>query len=362
MPRPRILFVAAHRYGRSPSQRFRYEQYVSWLEANGFDCDFATLLDARDDRIFYSPGKVFSKARIFAQCWLQRRRDTRRAKDFDIVFIQREAFMTGSTRFERAFLRSGAKLVYDFDDAIWLMDVSDGNRFFRWLKNPAKTSELIRMSHLVIAGNNYLGDYAKQYNTNVMVIPTVVETAEYTNTPRRATKQITIGWSGSHTTIKHFEYALPFLRILKKKYGDRIVVRVMGDEEYVNEEFGIRGIAWSREREAEELSRFDIGIMPLPDDEWAKGKCGLKGLQYMAQAIPTVMSPVGVNAEIIRDGENGFLAGTPEEWAEKISLLIESPELRDRIGKAARQSVIENYSVLSQRDKYLALFRNLLNQ
>ncbi|HLU85364.1 MAG TPA: glycosyltransferase family 4 protein, partial [Vicingaceae bacterium] len=120
-------------------------------------------------------------------------------------------------------------------------------------------------------------------------------------------------------------------------------------------DFKIKFVKWNQKTEIEDLSQIDIGIMPLPDDEWAKGKCGFKGLQYMALEIPTIMSPVGVNAEIIKDGENGFLANTDEEWITKIEWLIESEELRKKLGKAGRQTIIERYSIEANKDKYLAL-------
>lgn len=150
----------------------------------------------------------------------------------------------------------------------------------------------------------------------------------YAPVPKHKSDKITIGWSGSITTIKHFEFALPVLRKLKEKYGDRLRFKVIGDASYTNEELGIKGIGWKREDEVKELSEFDIGVMPLPDDEWANGKCGLKGLQYMALEIPTIMSPVGVNTEIIKDGKNGFLASEINEWLEKTSRLIENSDLR----------------------------------
>jgi glycosyltransferase involved in cell wall biosynthesis len=357
----KILFIASHRLNRSPGQRFRWEQYLPYLRENGFQCDFEYMISPEDDKTFYSSGNLFSKGMIFLKCWIKRYQDTIKAKDYDIVFIQREAFMTGSVYFEKRFKKTGAKNVFDFDDSIWLQNVSEANKTFAFLKDASKTSKLIAMTDQVIAGNEYLAQYARQFNNNVTIIPTTIDTEEYK--PEKETRnpnKVTIGWSGSITTIQHFKFAIPFLEKIKHKYGDRVEIKVIGDGNYVNEKLGIKGIAWNKERELIELNTFDIGIMPLPDDEWAKGKCGLKGLQYMALEIPTLMSPVGVNSDIIQDGVNGYLASADDEWIDKTSLLIESAELRARIGKAGRQTVIDHYSIEAQKNNYLTLFRKLV--
>lgn len=291
----------------------------------------------------------------------KRYKDLRRAKQYDIIFIYREALLIGTTYFERQFHKSGAKLIFDFDDSIWLYDTSEANKRFEWLKSPGKTARLITISDMVFTGNQYLADYALQYNDNVKIVPTTINTDEYKRAPLTHTDdKVCIGWTGSITTIQHFEYATPVLRRLKEKYGDKIVFKVIGDRNYSHKGLGIQGMPWNKENEIKELSTFDIGIMPLPDDNWSKGKCGLKGLQYMALEIATVMSPVGVNCEIIQDGVNGFLAGKEEEWVEKLSLLIDDKQLRERMGKEARKTVKERYSKNSLKDKYLSYFNEIL--
>ncbi len=363
MKKKRILFIASHRPGRAPGQRFRFEQYFEYLEQNGFECELSYMLTAEDDKVLYKKGHYAEKFFIHQRSLARRRKDAARAKEFDIVFIFREALLTGSTRFEKRFSRSGPKVVFDFDDAIWHLDVSDANRMFGWLKKPGKTGKIIGMSHMVFAGNNYLAAYARKFNSNVVIVPTTIDTDEYRPVPvTRDPGKIVIGWSGSITTIKHFEFALPFLRLLKKKYGDKISIKVIGDGSYINEELGIHGLPWKKEDEVKELSTFDIGIMPLPDDEWANGKCGLKGLQYMALGIPTLMSPVGVNSEIVQQGVNGFLPSTTEEWVDQIEALIASAELRQKMGEAARKTVEEKYSVNAWKEKYVELLNRLINK
>ncbi len=357
----RILFIASHRLDRAPGQRYRFEQYFSYLQKHGFECKLSHIISEKDDKTFYAKGNYISKLFIFLKSIIIRTKDVITAPRYDIIFIFREALMTKHTFFERKFAKSGAKLVFDFDDAIWLPTVSSGNQRLSWLKNAGKTSDIISLCNMVFAGNRYLADYASQYCSNVKVIPTTIDTDLYKRVDAaKDNDRICIGWSGSFTTIEHFEYGIPFLKAIKAKYGDRIYFKVVGDATYHNAELGTQGIAWDKEQEIAVISSFDIGIMPLPDDEWTKGKCGFKGLLYMTFEVPAVMSRVGANKEIIQDGENGFLADGVEEWVQKLSLLIESAELRKKLGQAGRVIVIEKYSVISQRDNYVKYLNEVL--
>lgn len=358
----RILYIVQHRWDRSPGQRYRCEQYIPFLEANGFECVYSPILiNAKEDNNLYY-GSYLQKLNLFIKGVFRRIKDVLRAKDFDIVFIYREAFMTGTTVFEKLIKRAGAKIIFDFDDAIWNHDVSEGNKGLSWLKNPEKTKDIIGLADLVFAGNPYLADYAKQFSSNVVIVPSTIDLNYYQVPPKNSlpTGNVVIGWSGSLTTIEHFKTIIPVLKKLKEKFGNKIEFKVFGIPEYRNEDLGIKGIAWTPETEAREIASFDIGIMPLPDNEWSRGKCGMKGLQYMALEVATVMSPVGVNKEIIREGENGLLASSEEEWLQKLSLLIESKELRERLGKAGRKTVEEKYSSLAIKNNYLRYFEELV--
>lgn len=350
----KILFIVPHRKNRSPGQRFRFEQYFDFLKENGFKITYSNIITEKDDAIFYSRGKLLIKLIILLKSIFIRSRDVFRASKYDIIFIYREALMLGTTIFERLFSQSKAKLIFDFDDAIWLNDISEGNESLRWMKQPAKVTSILKLADTIFAGNDYLATYARDFNNNVLVIPTVINTEYHKKIPvEKKNNSICIGWTGTSTTIKHFELALPLLRELKNIYNDRIYFKVIVDIPYTVKDLDIFSIKWNINSEIEDLSEIDIGIMPLPDDDWAKGKCGFKGLQYMALEIPVIMSPVGVNNLIIKDGINGFLANTKDEWIEKAGLLIESEELRSRLGKNGRETVIEKYSVESQKHNYL---------
>ncbi len=357
---PSILFITDHRPGRSPNQRFRFEQYLPWLRRHGWACEVSPIVTEADDRFLYEPGHFIRKLCFVRRSIATRRRDLARAGDFDVIFVCREALMTRSTLFERRFSNGPARLVYDFDDAIWLHSVSDANRRWGWVKDAGKTARIIALADRVIAGNRYLADYALRVNANTTIVPTTIDTDEYRPVERAPGGAVCIGWSGSLTTIRHFQYALPALRAIREKFGPRVSFRVIGDAGFRDDHLGIQGLPWRKDGELDDLRAMDIGIMPLPDDDWARGKCGLKALQYMALGIPPVISPVGVNGEIVQDGINGFLATATDEWVAKLSRLIEDADLRRRMGAEARRTVEEKYSVRAWRDRYLQLFNELI--
>ncbi|HWB63222.1 MAG TPA: glycosyltransferase, partial [Chitinophagales bacterium] len=180
-----------------------------------------------------------------------------------------------------------------------------------------------------------------------------------TSPDNKAEKPVVIGWSGSHTTIEHFETLIPVLSRLKDEFGKDIEIVVFGDESYTHKGLGIKGVAWSPETEVAVIASFDIGIMPLPDNEWSKGKCAMKGLQYMGLAVPAVLAAVGMNNDVIEEGVNGFLATTDEEWFNKLTALIKDAALRKRIGQAGRRTIEEKFSCQAKRADYVNIFLEL---
>ncbi len=341
-----VGFLALQAPDLSPSQRFRVEAFLPHLERSGIRVDYQWLLDAADLRIFYGSYPPWSKARIVAKAIAKRLMSLSRLPRWDAVLVQREALFIGGAWSER-LSALGAPLVVDFDDAIWVPTASEANRRFSFLKNVRKFPAIMRAATTVLAGNEYLATYARQYNSNVVVFPTCVDVERYVPATRHAQSgsPMVIGYSGSRTTIAaHLRPALGILEKVKAKYGDRVTFKVVGDESFRHSGLGIVGEQWSSGSEVAALQSMDVGIMPLPDDEWARGKCGLKGLTYMAVGIPAVMSPVGVNTEIVTDGINGFTPRSDDEWVQRLSELVEDPSLRARIGEAGRETVVQRYS------------------
>lgn len=358
----RILYIVPHRFNRSPGQRFRCEQYIPILKECGYEITYSNLLSKWDDTYFYQEGKYLFKAFIFLKTFIHRCFDVLRAKRYDAIFIYREAFMIGTTIFERGLKHSGKPIIYDFDDSIWIQDISEGNKNLSWMKRAGKTDEIIAMADLVIVGNQYLAEHAQQFNSNVAIIPTTIDTNYHKPAEKNNKSSVCVGWTGSETTMRHFKLIIPVFERLQQKYGDKISFIQISNQPVYCPNLNLETLVWNAQDEIEQLQKIDIGVMPLPNDAWSKGKCGFKGLQYMSLAIPTIMSPVGVNTEIIADGENGFFATSEDEWFTTICNLIENKELCKTIGKAGRKTVIERYSIDSQKDKYKKLFNDLLNK
>ena len=206
-------------------------------------------------------------------------------------------------------------------------------------------------------GNNYLASYASRWNSNVVINPTTIDTETFHNPalyPRKPTTRLTIGWTGSHSTVKYIRELLPVFEELKKNIGD-VRFLLIADRP---PSFGhnlIEFKKWTIESEIQDLMEFDIGVMPLPDDEWTRGKCGFKLLQYMALGIPAVATPVGVNKSIL-DPSVGILATTQAEWLYALMQLITNLELRKKMGLAGQKKVHTNYSVFSNERNFLNLF------
>jgi len=357
----KILFIAAHRKGRSPGQRYRFEQYFDFLEQNELKCELSNLLNAEDDKVLYTKGNYFKKFLLALKSYKIRRNDLRRIKnnEFDLVVLYREAIITRSIRFEKRIAKTGIPLVFDFDDAIWVKDVSEGNKWLSFLKNASKINDILPLCTHVTSGNSYLANYALKYNKNVSIIPSTIDITKYVPMPMPS-ERITIGWVGSHTTVKHFEEVQGVYERIQEKYGEKIQFKVIGDPNYRNSKLNIIGEPWSNDYEVELFNSIDIGVMPLFNSDWTKGKCGMKGLLYMSVGKPAVMSAIGMNTEIIEHGVNGFIPKGEQEWFDVLCKLIEDKTLRENVGLKGRETVIDKYSYQANKEIYLKLYKSLI--
>jgi glycosyltransferase involved in cell wall biosynthesis len=275
-----------------------------------------------------------------------------------VVFVHRAACLAGPPVFERVLVRRGHPVIYDFDDAIYVLHTAAANRALAWLKQPGKTATLCRLSQHVVVGNNYLADWARNHSTHVTVVPTSVDTERCRPRAAHASGgRVIVGWTGSSTSQTYLEAFAPMLQTLQSAHD--VELRVLSTREPSLP--GVRHVwrRWSAETEVEEVAAFDIGIMPMPDEPWALGKCALKALQYMAAAVPTVASAVGANRDVIKHGRNGFLATRTEDWLECLRILIENRALRLELGAAGRKTVEEGYSMRKSAAKLEGVLREV---
>lgn len=357
----RLLALVPSVYDTSPGQRYRIEQWEPLLRKSGVKITYEPFESDELHALLYQPGSLGRKVKLVAQRVSRRFSLMSSIKDYDVIYVFREAALLGPPLFERLIHRSGVPMVFDFDDAVFVSYKSPKNGYLSYLKFASKTKTICSMAAHVMAGNPYLAQYALRVNDQVTIVPTTIDTEKYKVSERRSESTIpTIGWTGSFSTVQHLDTLRTALEKLARQIPFRL--RVIGTPSYQLSGVDVEAMPWRSVTELEDLNGIDIGIMPLPDDAWSKGKCGLKALQFMALGIPTVCSPVGVNSEIIQDGENGFIADSEDEWIEKLTLLVRSHELRNRIGLAGRATVEAKYSAKVQAPRVYQLLSSVVRE
>ncbi len=310
------------------SFRQRIEVHLDILHDNGIQCDVARF-----------PHGNLSRRKLF-----------KKSTKYDAVFLHKKRLNALDCFWLR---RHAKKVIYDFDDAIVYSD-----------KNPDKPSRkrqksferTIKLANMVIAGNSYLAELARAFNKNVKVLPTGLDVKRYREEAARPNDgKIRLVWIGSKSTLGYLADIKPALEEIGSRC-ETAVLRIICDEFFDLRNIEVEKRQWSLETQAMDLVTSDIGLAPLPDNSFTRGKCGFKVLQYAAAALPVIASPVGVNAEYVREGVNGFLAGSESEWTEKILLLVNDGQLRKQMGQKGR-SYVERFDVKILGQKLVSLIK-----
>ncbi len=356
----RVLFVTKYGPGAA-SSRTRVFQYLPYLRAHGVDCEVLTVLPdaALAGSHLEAARRPLAKALYYlraawrnAACGL---RAWRRARGADALFLQKVIFpapvrwLLGRTR---------VPVAYDFDDAIFTTEERSGGLLARWRerRSAAGLPAMLRLARRAVVENPYTGDFAGRYGP-VLTITGPIDTAPFVGIRRNGrTAPVVLGWIGSASTAAYLDLIAAPLRRLASQEPLRVCV--------VGAEWSLEGVEvecrpWRLEREAEDLGGWEIGLMPLPDDPWTRGKGGYKLLQYMAAGLPVVAHPVGVNEEIVVDGETGFLAADAAAWESALLRLIREPALRRSFGERGRQRVEERYGLAVHAPRLLRMLREL---
>ncbi len=335
----------------NPATRYRFLQYLPHLRQAGFEIDIRPLFgDDYYDLILHhaSPGSRRAKAAISLRGLFRRLSDLPEARRADLVVVENQLFPYEQGVLEFLLRRFNRKVVIEFDDAIYLTALHEGKL----------RRTLAKAAHVVV-GNEHLARFARQATDRVSIVPTVIDMESYPDSAPQKTKPLRIGWVGTPGTLPYLDDLHAPLRKLAAEIDFEFVV--ISSRPYVIPTIPCRFVPWNEKSEAREIALLDIGVMPLPDTPWTRGKCGAKLLQYMAAGRAAVASPVGVNARIVRHGENGLLAGTPEKWHESLLALARDTSFRERLGKRARETVRKDYSLQTWGPEVVRLYRSLLS-
>lgn len=338
--------------------RFRVSQYIPSLRDAGFDVTVSPFWSREYFDFVYRPGNYARKSAGFLSLTVRRINELFSMRDYDLVFLYREAIPIGPPFIERRIARMGIPIVYDFDDAIFLPAVSEANQAVSFLKNPARVADILKLSQQVTVGNEFLASYARNYNPNVTVIPTAVDTNRFLprrDPPPAEGRKLVVGWIGSPTTFRYLESIKDVLAAVAARHP--FTLKVSGAGRAVNfPGVDVEVVPWSMADEVSLFNTCDIGVYPLTDDDWSRGKCGFKAIQCMACGVPVVAAAVGVNREIITHGVNSMLASTPQEWIEHLRMLLTNSELRRTMAIAGRETIESRYSLRVTAPQLAAVF------
>jgi glycosyltransferase involved in cell wall biosynthesis len=332
--------------------RYRIGTFARMLEAEGHRCTVCLPMSMEEEECYYSTTSSLRKVWMLSRVVLRRIAQLRLVPGADVVYFRGPLLPYGPPVLERIIRWMNPRLVFDIDDAIWEPPAHVESAFLRWV-DYGWTRKMAGLCAHAVVGNALLRDYVAPLNSNVTIIPTCIDMelhrqkGDSHNLENRGREshlptQVFLGWTGLKDNLGYLAPIEPVLRELAVQHD--ITLHIATGKPYALEGVTVENEHWTLKREIYYLQHADIGLMPLHDTARARGKCSFKALQYMAVGTPVVLSPVGMNVEVVEDGVSGFLADSPEEWKEKLGRLITDPALRECMGRAARERVRARYS------------------
>jgi glycosyltransferase involved in cell wall biosynthesis len=351
-----ILLLVPSPHNISPSQRFRFEHYIGSNNTTELKFTEKAFFTPKTWAVLHKKNHFSQKIRGIFVGFIKRFFLLFTIFKYDFVFIHREAAPIGPPVFEwlisKVFRK---KIIYDFDDAIWISAASDANPGVDKLKCTWKVKKICGYSTIVSVGNNFLGEYAKQYCNDVRVIPTVVNTeTQHNRLKNHDDVPLCIGWTGTFTNFYNLQKITGIITELKKKHAFTFLIIADKDPEFKELDYVFQ--KWNVHSEIDDLLKIHIGLMPLENSEIEMGKCAFKAIQYMSLGIPPVASPVGANRTVVENEITGFWADNCQEWYRTLETLLTDKLLRERIGIEARQRIIDHFSVSATKQKFFNLF------
>lgn len=356
-PAPSILVLCPFPVGVAAGQRLKYEQYVDDWRAAGWDVTLSPFMDRALWDVVWQPGHFLAKVVGTLKGVARRWRDLFRIRRYDLIYVYINVSPIGTTFFERLTRWLAKRLIYDIEDAI--LDAPSGGRSVNpiagLIRSTAKPRVLTQRADEVITASPFLVEQCAAVNRNhrCTLIPPSVDTGRFAPGVRDPAALPVIGWTGTFSSEPYLDLLRPVLQRLAQRVPFRL--RVIGNFDYALPGVDLEVIRWTKQDEVADMQAIDIGLYPLPDDDWVLGKAGLKVIQYMAFGIPSVSSNVGTAPLQVRHGDTGYLANSDEEWVELLEMLIRDPVLRARIGAAARAEAVQHYSRQAVAVRYRAV-------
>ncbi|MBZ5540975.1 MAG: glycosyltransferase family 4 protein [Acidobacteriia bacterium] len=358
----RLLFITPNPI-ESASERYRIYQFLPELERVGYACTVRPFASPKLFRAIQNE-RLAPKLLLTPLSCLLRALDLALIPRYDAVVIHREAFPFFCPVVEKMVQWRHSKVIFSFDDAIYIGHRDTQKEKYPWiykLKYGSGVNEVLAKSARVIAGNQKLAGYARRFNSRVSVIPTVVDTERYRYRPPATSGDcLTIGWVGSRSTSPYLLEIEPALRRLSEAYPGKIRFRLYGHPQRKLNLPNFESLPFSLATEVEDIRSLDIGIMPMPDNDWTRGKCAFKAIQYMALGIPVVTSPVGMATEVVQHNVNGLWARMPEDWFEALNHLVKDAHLRQRFAEEGRKTVESHYSLQVWAPRFVDLLDDVL--
>lgn len=363
----RMLVLCPYPQGVAAGQRLKYEQYFDDWRAAGWEIEVSSFMDRAMWDVVWGPGNPFAKGLGVLRGHFRRIRDLFRVSRYDLVYVFMWVTPVGTSLFERLVRRLAKALIYDVEDNI-LGEQQGGaglnpNPLARLLKGTGKARFLIREADHVVTSSPFLNQFCLELNRAraCTYVSSSVDTERFEPaTPYSNDKPVVIGWTGTFSSRVYLDLLRGVFQRLAQKLPFKL--RVIGNFDYELPGVDLEVVRWSAEEEVAQLQALDIGVYPLPIDDWVLGKSGLKAIQYMAFALPCVATEVGTTPMLIRHGENGLLVKTEAEWEAALEALIGDPALRRRLGEAARKDAVANYSTAAIAGHYRAVIAQALGK
>ena len=353
----KILFICPYPKNTVPGQRLKYEQYLKIFEKNNYSCKVESFFSPKEYSVIYKKGFFFIKVLAVLNGYIRRIFLLFSLKKYDLIYVFLNITPLGGNLFEKIFRKLSSKIIYDIDDLVYLNKYSEQNKLAKYFRFPEKYYYLMESSDYVITCTSYLNNFVKKYNKNTNNISSTINTSKYVPIKKNNNSNVVLGWTGSFSTLPYLHLIDDVINKIQENY--ECPIHIIGSTKKKFNFNNYKSFKWTSKSEVRILNTIDIGLYPLPNEEWVKGKSGLKAIQFMALGIPVVATDTEINRKVIINNKTGFLVKSNKDWIKKIKLLIKNKELRYKMGLNGIKHVEKNFSINANKGTYLKILDKL---